>query len=124
MISDTISHGRSAVINNGVETATTTEVAPAGPSYNGAPVQNIYAFDRQGRLLQDVRLFDQDGQPLEIGADPADPNRRTVQTRAGNPAFNAFPIRYFEPGTKRVAHPAAGTPVHPSPLATKPLSTP
>ncbi len=124
VISDTISHGRSAVINNGVETATATEVAPAGLVYNGAPVQNIYAFDRQGRLLQDVRLFDQDGQPLEIGADPTDPSRRTVQTRAGKPAFNSFPIRYFEPGTRRVAHPAAGTPVHPSPLATKPLSTP
>jgi hypothetical protein len=124
VISSVISDGRDAVRNNGIVTVVPTEVAPPGLVYNGAPVQNIYAFDRQGRLLQDVRLFAQDGQPLEIAADPTDPNRRTVKSRAGNLAFNAFPIRYFEPGTKRVANPAAGTPVHPSPLVTKPLGTP
>jgi hypothetical protein len=85
------------------------------------PVVNVYACDRKGRLLQDVRLFAQGGRALDIGADRIDPNRRTVATRAGKLAFNAFPIRYFEPGTRRVAHPDAGAPASPGPLATEPL---
>ena len=118
VIWNAISAGRDAVVNDAV----VTEAPPEpGLLYDGAPVQNIYAFDRQGRLLQDVRLFMHDGRPLEIGAGGEDPNRRMVQTRAGDFAFNAFPIRYFEPGTKRVADPAAGAPDRPGPLITKPL---
>jgi hypothetical protein len=94
---------------------------PDGLTYYGNAVQNIYAFDRRGRLLQDVRLYDQFGVPLEIGARVRDPNRRQVRTRGGDPVFNAFPIRYFEPGTRKVAHPAAGAPEDPDPVVTKPL---
>ena len=75
-------------------------------SYNGAPVQNIYAFDRQGRLLQDVRLFDQDGQPLEIGADPTDPSRRTV----ADPGRNARLQRVPDPLLRARARGASPTP--------------
>jgi hypothetical protein len=96
-------------------------VDPQGLVYNGAPVQNIYAFDADGWLLPDVRLFMQGGEPLEIGADAEDPNRRTVQTLSGDIAFNAFPILYFEPGTKRIADPRAGVPARPGPLTTKPV---
>jgi hypothetical protein len=72
-------------------------------------VQNVYAYDRRGRLLHDVRLFDQNGNPLDVGARAAaaDPLRRLVRTRGGRRVLNAFPIRYFEPGTRRVAHPNA-----------------
>jgi hypothetical protein len=115
-----ISAGRAAVFNDSVVTQARPESAP-GLVHDGQPVQNIYAFDREGRLLQDVRLFDQQGRPLEIRAVRQDPNRRTVQTRAGEVALNAFPIRYFEPGTQRVDDPAAGAPARPSPLTTKPL---
>jgi len=38
----------------------------------------------------------------------------------GDIALNAFPILYFEPGTRRVADPTAGVPARPGPLATKP----
>jgi hypothetical protein len=114
-----ISAGR-AVFNNAVVSDAPTALAPSGLVYDGEPVQNIYAFDREGRLLQDVRLFAPNGRPLEIGA-TRDPNRRTVRTRTGDVALNAFPIRYFEPGTKRVAKPAAGAPARPRPLTTKPL---
>jgi hypothetical protein len=115
---DAISAGRAALFDDAV----VSEAAPApGLVYDGEPVQNLYAFDRKGRLLQDVRLYTQHGRPLEIGADGEDPNRRPVQTRAGDFAFNAFPIRYFEPGTRRVADPAAGAPKPPRPLRTKPL---
>jgi hypothetical protein len=74
---------------------------------DGAPVQNVYPYDRRGRLLHDVRLYDQDGRPLNIGRGQGDPNRRLVVTRRGTTVLNAFPIRYFEPGTRRVAHPDA-----------------
>jgi hypothetical protein len=90
---------------------------PAGLSENGVPLTNIYPYDVKGRLLHDVRLYDQDGRPLRIGQGAVDPDRRPVYTRGGRAVFNAFPIRYFEPATNRVAHPDA-TPagLHPRPL--------
>jgi uncharacterized membrane protein len=92
---------------------------PAGLFYDQTPVENIYGFDRRGRLLQDVRLYDQFGRPISIGG--SGPLRRPVKTRRGYEIFNAFPIRYFEPGTRRVENPAAGAPEGVRPLATKPL---
>ena len=35
---------------------------------NGEPVQNLYAYDAAGNRLEDVRLYDQYGQPLEVWA--------------------------------------------------------
>ena len=40
--------------------------APAGLSMNGESVQNLYAYDAAGNRLEDVRLFDQYGQPVEV----------------------------------------------------------
>ncbi|MGW4461018.1 HAAS signaling domain-containing protein [Micromonospora sp. NPDC004704] len=40
------------------------------PSYNEDPysgVQDVYVYDRQGRLVEGVRLFDQDGRPIRLG---------------------------------------------------------
>jgi hypothetical protein len=89
----------------------------AGLANGGTPLTNVYPYDARGRLLHDVRLYDQNGTPVEIGRGAIDPNRRPVYTRAGRALFNAFPIRYYEPGTNRVAHPDAG----PHGLAPKPL---
>jgi hypothetical protein len=97
--------------------------APAGLSYQGADVQNVYAYDRAGRLLHDVRLYDQLGRPLDVGATrpQADPLRRVVRTRGGRAVFNAFPLRYFEPGSTRVAHPDAAPKKRVAPLRTPAL---
>jgi hypothetical protein len=92
---------------------------PRGLFFDRAPVENVYAFDRNGRLLQDVRLYDQFGRPISIGG--PDPRRRPVRTPAGHEIFNAFPIRYFEPGTRRVENPAAGAPEGVGRLSTKQL---
>jgi hypothetical protein len=117
-----LSSGHAAVVNDAVFAAPqAADTFAPGFEYEGQPVGNVYAFDRDGRLLQDVRLFDQLGRPLEIGAGIEDPNRRAVKTRGGRTVFNAFPIRYFEAGTKRVANPRAGAPARPAPLATEPL---
>ena len=79
----------------------------SGLANSGNRVENVYPYDRRGRLLHDVRLFDQNGLPLSVGAGDTDPNRRLVETRTGRVVFNAFPIRYFDPGTRTVAHPNA-----------------
>ena len=89
----------------------------AGLAKDGIPLRNIYAYDAKGRLLHDVRLYDQDGKPLEIGRGAQDPERRPVETRGGITLFNAFPIRYYQPGTHRVAHPNAA----PADLSPRPL---
>lgn len=93
----------------------------AGLSFNGGSVGNVFAFDRNGALLYDVRLFDGDGQPLTVGDGDADPMRRVPKSSTGDLAYNDFPIRYFEPGTTRVANPSAGAPPSPGPLTGEPL---
>jgi hypothetical protein len=101
-----------------------TEIVPApqrpGLVYDDVAVENVYPYDRKGRLLRDVRLYDQLGRPLEALKETVDPERRHVRERNGARAFNAYPIRYFEPGTRRVARPNAGPEIEPRPLRTRP----
>jgi hypothetical protein len=93
-----------------------------GLAVNGAPIRNVYAYSRDGRLLHDVLLYDQNGSPLDVGGpNTNDPNRRVLVTTAGARLYNTFPIRYFDPGTRRVRHPNAGAPVRPPRLLTPPL---
>jgi hypothetical protein len=82
-------------------------LAQPGLRYNGTPVRNIYPYSLDGKLLHDVLLYDGAGAPIEIGAEFKDPNRRVLTTSSSAAIFNAFPIRYYEPGTARVAHPNA-----------------
>jgi hypothetical protein len=93
----------------------TTEVPPHdGVFAAGHQVWNIYAYDSGGRMLHDVRLFDQSGRPLSLGLS-ADPTRQVVVDAQGRLVENAFPYRYLDPdGT--VAHPDAGPTVVAPPL--------
>jgi hypothetical protein len=94
----------------------------SGLVYEGNPVTNVYPFDRKGHLLHDVFLYDQTGMPLDIPGDPSsDPNRRFLRAKDGDTLFNAFPIRYFQPGTRKVANPDAGPRVDVPALVTRPL---
>jgi hypothetical protein len=86
-------------------------VYPVGLAYDGAPIENIYPYTRDGRLLLDVLLYDSTGRPIEIGAGTNDPLRRLLRTESGQPIFNSFPLRYYEPGTVEVANPTAAPPV-------------
>jgi hypothetical protein len=99
-------------------------VPAAGLTYNGALVENIYPFGRDGRPLYDVLLYDQNGVPIDIGEPGADPTRRLLVTAHGSNLFNSFPIRYFEAGTMRVAQPAAGPRKRAPQVATPPLKVP
>jgi hypothetical protein len=94
--------------------------AVSGLTYNGSPIKNVYPYDRRGRLLHDVRLFGDGGRALDLGEAGRDPTRRPVLTADGE-ALNAFPIRYFEPGTEKVTNPDAGPTVDAKPLITRPL---
>jgi hypothetical protein len=100
--------------------------APAAPiaglAYNGDPVANVYPYARNGRLLHDVLLYDETGSPLEVSGNPkVDPDRRFVHARGGETLLNAFPIRYFQPGTHKVADPDAGPRVDVPVVVTRPL---
>ena len=99
---------------------TDTVPADAGLTYDGVAIENIYPYDRSGRLLHDVRLYDQLGRPVEALGAGIDPERRPVRERGGARTFNAYPIRYFEPGTRRVARPDASPEIDPAPLRTRP----
>jgi hypothetical protein len=97
-----------------------TAVVP-GLAYDGAPVDNIYPYSRDGRLLHDVLLYSGAGTPLNVSTTAYDPYRRILLTRSGSRVYNAFPVRYFEPGTKVVRRPNAGPKVKVPRIATPSL---
>jgi uncharacterized membrane protein len=92
-----------------------------GLSYNGVALNNVYPYSRDGHLLHDVLLFTGSGTPIDAPAGVPDPLRRVLRTKAGKPVENAFPIRYFDPGTGRVSHPDASPPVRIPRIVTPPL---
>jgi hypothetical protein len=95
---------------------------PTGLVYDGARVDNVYPYSREGRLLHDVLLYDGLGRPLEIRTEPAlDPDRRRVVTNGNEPLDNVFPIRYYDPGTRFVARPNAAPYVELPLILTPPL---
>jgi hypothetical protein len=92
-----------------------------GLAYDGAPLSNVFPYSRDGRLLHDVFLYSGSGKPLNVSTTVYDPQRRILKTRAGRSVFNAFPLRYYQPGTKVVLHPNAGPRVRVPRVVTPPL---
>jgi hypothetical protein len=84
-----------------------TPLPTDGLAYEGGPLDNVYVYDRRGRLLHDVQLYGPDGRPLNVRPADRDATRRVLRTRNGAPVFNTFPIRYFEPNTTKVKNPRA-----------------
>jgi hypothetical protein len=95
-----------------------------GLALDGVPVENVYPYSREGRLLLDVLLYDQLGNPLDVRPLAADPDRRVLRGIDGAELFNSFPIRYFEPGTRRVERPGAAPMIRWSTIATPALRRP
>jgi hypothetical protein len=94
-----------------------------GVVFDGWHVANIYPYDRHGRLLQDVRLYDQHGRPMAI-RDGQRRRRRVPRDGSGARVLNSFPIRYFARGSHRVRHPAAGVlDRRPAAIVTPPVRT-
>lgn len=77
-----------------------------GVYLNGEPVTNIFGYDAKGRPLQDIQLFDQDGNPLATSVeggngclDPACEKQGLwvpAALRTGVTAWNVFPMRMIE----------------------------
>ena len=80
-------------------------------------VQGVDRLAPGGRLL----LYTGSGVPLDAGGASIDPQRRVLRTKSGKQIFNAYPIRYFDPGTGEVAHPGAAPHVTIPRIATPPL---
>jgi hypothetical protein len=65
---------------------------------SGQPITNLYAYDADGRLLDPVLLYDQDGQPVDNLCPERDTQGRRLATEYrqdvnGAPVVNAFPRR-------------------------------
>jgi hypothetical protein len=90
---------------------------------DGHSVTNIFAYDRNGKPLNDVFLYLPDGSPLRVGGPETtiNPNRRYLVTRRGERLYNSFPVRYFDPGTTRVANRWLGPSIHFQPVITPAL---
>ena len=115
-----VSHFQHRQLPAGVVTMTFFEPTQ-GLTYNGVAVTNLYPFSRQGRLLHDVLLYTGAGTPLDAPGLAIDPQRRVLRTTSGKQILNAYPIRYFDPGTGEVAHPGAAPKVRIPRIATPPL---
>ena len=96
-------------------------VSTPGLALDGVPVENVYPYSRDGRLMLDVLLYDQNGAPLNVRPGAADPDRRVLRAANGAELYNSFPIRYFDAGTGRVARPGASPQILWSPIVTPPL---
>jgi hypothetical protein len=76
------------------------QLNPAPGVYNnGYYVSNIYPYDEQGRLLQHVRLYDDEGQPMianpmygePYGQGIPVPATSAIPTATPNPPSNEYP---------------------------------
>lgn len=98
---------------------------------SGQPITNLYAYDSEGRLLDPVLLFDQDGQPVDNLCPEAGTRGRQLFTEYrqdvnGAPVINAFPRRQTaaaQPGRPAFpGQPQATVPVRPPAVVVPRLS--
>jgi hypothetical protein len=89
---------------------------------SGQPITNLYAYDTEGRLLDPVLLFDQDGQAIDNLCPEMDAQGRQLFTEYrqdvnGAPVIHAFPRRQTasaQPGRPSFpGQPEATVPVKP-----------
>ncbi|OFI39990.1 hypothetical protein BIU82_02870 [Arthrobacter sp. SW1] len=86
-------------------------------SVNGASVEHVFVYDKDGHLLRDVRFYDQDGHPLDMPLPDGltAPDQLPADLAPGEP-FEPHPDPYNQavPSTQATA----GSPT-PSPTATE-----
>jgi hypothetical protein len=113
-----------------------TLYSPPGPglTLNGVPITNIYPFDAQGKQVP-VRLYDQDGNPIELDLQDCEANFGASSSRAST--SNVFPQAVITPDENGESGPGnckdttkapftpppASTAPTPSPTATTPTAT-
>jgi hypothetical protein len=99
---------------------TASEPTP-GLAVDGVQLTNLYPYTRDGRLLLDVLLYDENGRAIEIFPGADDPLRRVLVGADGSRFFNSFPIRYFDAGTTTVGDPELAPRVNLPEIVTPPL---
>jgi hypothetical protein len=99
------------------------QVPTKGVFSRGERLRNIYTYDGAGKLVNDVRLYDEHGRPLDLDLRD-DANRRVLFDNTGVAVQNTYPIRYFEPGTRTVTSPFAGPSIVVPPLVAQPMASP
>ena len=65
---------------------------------NGQPVSNVFVYDAAGHRVDDVRIFDQFGQPLQVSSDvvampPGPEGQQPVTWPPDERALSVFPLR-------------------------------
>ncbi|MDR7279308.1 HAAS signaling domain-containing protein [Catenuloplanes atrovinosus] len=97
-----------ATVDQMVESYSTGYV-PALPS----EAEDVYVYDSNGRLLTDVRLYDQNGQPIDVGWDRCGANRPWTGTQVYPicPELAPFQVPAFPSPSESVPDgPAEGAP--------------
>lgn len=108
---------------NEMATQYVEQVPTQGVYAAGNQVWNVYAYDAAGQMLRDVRLYDQDGNPISLGLS-FDPTKQQSFDASGQRVDNAYPYRYLDPATGAVTDPEAAPPISAPPLVGVPTVTP
>ncbi len=96
-------------------------------AYAAAPTTNIYPYTSDGKPLQGVLLYDQDGRPLTVSSDGYGIITHYVNGADGQPIENEYPLSQTTiDGSKvvapRVAIPPVSSSPSPSPTSSSPSS--
>lgn len=87
---------------------------PPGVSLDGSQVANIYAYDSDGKRITGVRLFAEDGRPLNAAQRSVDANGSpvgldlngnplaVVRDSSGTPLLNVYPQMLVGPADASV----------------------
>ncbi len=100
-----------------VGTAVPQELGPysSAAAFPGRVVTNIYPYRADGKPLQDVLLYDQNGQPLNVEAKAFGVTTQFPIAADGKPVLNEYPQKQTGPD---------GSPVTPPRVAIPPTSPP
>jgi hypothetical protein len=74
--------------------AVTEDTSTDGLAFDGHLLENIYAYDANGKALEDVQLFDVDGNPLVTNRTSEESQMVPAPTRleTGAEVYNVFPL--------------------------------
>jgi hypothetical protein len=95
--------------------------ADAGPDLQRRFRRQHLPLQPPGSPPPHVLLYTGAGTPLDAPGLAVDPQRRVLRSKSGKEILNAYPVRYFDPGTGEVAHPGAAPHVRIPEIATPPL---
>lgn len=118
-------------VDNGYEVVTPNRGCLSTGS--GQPITNLYAYDAEGRLLDPVLLYDQDGNPIDNLCPEVDSRGRRLTTEYrrdvnGAAVINAFPRRQtagaIAGGPPFTAVPETTVPVRPPAVVVPKLAPP